>query len=218
MLAQNWQYLRQKLLVAICLVKKFQISQNVILGNFIDPSDHKVFDFILFQQFIGGLCAYSQHFTHLFYSHYIRIVFKNGCVCLALFRIDTSLNNNCADCFLPISQFLRLLKPRLRRCYAILKPAGTQNAALSAGTCIPYPSYKEFMQFSRFLMVFAICKENSGEFEESGKNLEKEESCLFGRAAFGKLFVSGGEPVQDADDRKDIFVINLFEQVCCFFK
>lgn len=59
-------------------------------------------------------------------------------------------------------------------------------------------------------MVFAICKENSGEFEESGKNLEKEESCLFGRAAFGKLFVSGGEPVQDADDRKDIFVINLF--------
>lgn len=27
-------------------------------------------------------------------------------------------------------------------------------------------------------MVFAICKENSGEFEESGKNLEKEESCL----------------------------------------
>ena len=68
------------------------------------------------------------------------------------------------------------------------------------------------MQFSRFLMVFAICKENSGEFEESG------ESCLFGRAAFGKLFVSGGEPVQDADDRKDIFVINLFEQVCCFFK
>lgn len=67
-------------------------------------------------------------------------------------------------------------------------------------------------------MVFAICKENSGEFEESGKNLEKEESCLFGRAAFGKLFVSGDEPVQDADDRKDIFVINLFEQVCCFFK
>ena len=41
-----------------------------------------------------------------------------------------------------------------------------------------YPSYKEFMQFSRFLMVFAICKENSVEFEESGKNLEKEESCL----------------------------------------
>ncbi len=67
-------------------------------------------------------------------------------------------------------------------------------------------------------MVFAICKENSGEFEESGKKLEKEESCLFSRAAFGKLFVSGGEPVQDADDRKDIFVINLFQQVCCFFK
>lgn len=67
-------------------------------------------------------------------------------------------------------------------------------------------------------MVFAICKENSGEFEESGKKLEKEESCLFSRAAFGKLFVSGGEPVQDADDRKDIFVINLFRQVCCFFK
>ena len=44
-------------------------------------------------------------------------------------------------------------------------------------------------------MDFAICKENSGEFEESGKKLEKEESCLFGRAAFGKLFVSGGEPV-----------------------
>ena len=214
MLAQNWQYLRQKLLVAICLVKKFQISQNVILGNFIDPSDHKVFDFILFQQFIGGLCANSQHFTHLFYSHYIRIVFKNGCVCLALFRIDTSLNNNCADRFLPISQFLRLLKPRLRRRYAILKPAGTQNAALSAGTCIPLTRSLCSFQGS----FFAICKENSGEFEESGKKLEKEESCLLGRAAFGKLFVSGGEPVQDADDRKDIFVINLFEQVCCFFK
>lgn len=74
------------------------------------------------------------------------------------------------------------------------------------------------MQFSRFLKVFAICKENSGEFEESGKNIEKEESCLVDGAAFGKLFVSGSEPVQDADDRKDIFIINLFQQVCCFFK
>ena len=168
MLAQNWQYLRQKLLVAICLVKKFQISQNVILGNFIDPSDHKVFDFILFQQFIGGLCAYSQHFTHLFYSHYIRIVFKNGCVCLALFRIDTSLNNNCADCFLPISQFLRLLKPRLRRRYAILKPAGTQNAALSADTCIPLTRSLCSFQGSSWFLPFV--KKIVGNLKKVEKN------------------------------------------------
>ena len=71
---------------------------------------------------------------------------------------------------LPGSQFLRLPKPRLRRCYAILKPAGTHHAALSAGTRIPLPGGCEIFK----VLYFAICKGNSGENAECVKKLEKK--------------------------------------------
>ena len=76
---------------------------------------------------------------------------------------------------LPGSQFLRLPKPRLRRCYAILKPAGTHHAVLSAGTRIPLPGGCEIFK----VLYFAICKGNSGENAESVKKVMAQEGiCI----------------------------------------
>lgn len=66
----------------------------------------------------------------------------------------------------------------------------------------PYLSYGEGMWFSRYIMVFAICKENSGKRKIIGKNCP-------GKGSLGKLFVLKGKTVQYADYSKHIFIIKL---------